>query len=79
MKVLKTICFGIPYFIITTILISVVIFAALLGCLFLQLFIFGRGDYLLFVGNDSNRITITMIGISIVYVFFRLKEKGVFF
>lgn len=58
------------------IIISVVVALATLFSYFtLQLFIVGRGDYLLFVSSELNLIPVTMILILIVYTLFMIKEK----
>lgn len=75
MKILKFIGQGILYF------IALIIFAVVLvlGTLFiyfpLQTFLFGRGDYLLFISGDANMIPVYMIMALIVYFAFVIKEK----
>jgi hypothetical protein len=75
MKILKFIGQGILYF------IALIIFAVVLvlGILFiyfpLQTFLFGRGDYLLFISGDANMIPVYMIMALIVYFASMIKEK----
>jgi hypothetical protein len=75
MKVLKTIGLGILYFIGIVIITMVVIFAMVWGYFSAQLFMFCKGDYLLFVAGDLNMIPIIMIIILIIFVLFRIKER----
>lgn len=62
-------------------LIGLIIFATVmaLGTLFsyfyLQMLLFGRGEYLLFVSGDLNMIPVSMIIILIIYVFIAIKDK----
>lgn len=75
MGVLKILGLSILYF------VGIVIFATVLalGTLFtyfpLQMYLFGRGDYLLFVSSKFNMIPALMIMLLIVYAFIRLKER----
>lgn len=75
MKILKVIGIGILNF------IGIIIFATILalGTIFtyfpLQIFLFGRGDYLLFISNNSNMIPAYMIMILIIYAAIKIKEK----
>lgn len=75
MKILKVIGIGILYF------IGIIIFATILalGTIFtyfrLQMFLFGRGDYLLFISNNSNMIPVFMIMGLIIYAAIKIKEK----
>lgn len=75
MGILKTIGLVVLY------IIGIIVFATImaLGTLFtyfyLQMFLFGRGDYLLFVASGLNMIPVLMLMILIIYAFFQVKEK----
>ncbi|ERI89694.1 hypothetical protein HMPREF1982_04559 [Clostridiales bacterium oral taxon 876 str. F0540] len=75
MKIFKTIALVILY------IIGIILFGTILalGTIFayfpLQLLIFGRGDYLLFVSGDANRIPVYMIMGLIIYFAIKLKQR----
>jgi hypothetical protein len=75
MKALKMIVFSIFYYVVIVILAVIIALATLLGYFTLQLLIFGRGDYLLFVSNSLNIIPVIMIINLIIYALFKIKEK----
>lgn len=75
MKILKVIGIGILYFIGTIIFASILALGTIFTYFLLQMFLFGRGDYLLFVSNNSNMIPVFMIMILIIYAVFKIKEK----
>ena len=75
MKVLRLAVFGIIKFIGTIIIALVLALTTLWGYFSLQLFMFCRGDYLLFVAGDLNRIPTIMIMILIVFSLFGIKKR----
>ena len=75
MKVLRLAVFGIIKFIGTIIIALVLALTTLWGYFSLQFFMFCRGDYLLFVAGDLNRIPTNMIMILIVFSLFVIKKR----
>lgn len=75
MKVLKMVGFSILYFAGIIIIAVVIALSTLFGYFSLQLFLFGKGDYLLFVSNTLNMLPVLMIMLSIIYAFIRIKDK----
>lgn len=78
MNILRTAGSGIYYFIRTIILavLAVVVGLVILwGYFSLQIFIFCRGNYLLFVTDDLSMIPVIMIIILIVFVPWGIKER----
>lgn len=75
MKVLKLIGLSILGFLGIIVLATITALATLFTYFSLQMLIFGRGDYLLFVSSKINIIPVIMIMIFIVYIFMNLKEK----
>lgn len=75
MRILKSIGLGLLY------IIGLILFATILalGTIFayfpLQLLLFGRGDYLLFVSGDANMIPVYMIMGLIIYFVMKLKDR----
>lgn len=59
----------------TVIIVIVIAITTTLAYFSLQLFLFSRGDYLLFVSNTLNIIPVIMIMILIIYGFIQIKEK----
>ena len=72
---LRLAVFGIIKFIGTIIIALVLGLATLWGYFSLQLFMFCRGDYLLFVAGDLNRIPTIMIMILIIFILFGIKKR----
>lgn len=75
MTILKVIGYGILYFIGIIIFAVIVVFATLIPYFSLQMLLFGKGDYLLFVSSTLNMIPVIMIVILIIYALIRVKEK----
>jgi len=75
MKLLRLAVFGIIKFIGIIIIALVLALATLWGYFSLQFFMFCRGDYLLFVAGDLNRIPTSMIMILIVFILFGIKKR----
>jgi hypothetical protein len=75
MKVLKTVVLGILYSI--GIIVSAVAAAltAFWGYFYIQSFLVGRGNYLLFVAGETSMIPVFMILILLVYAALKAKEK----
>lgn len=74
MRILKIIGVGIFYFIGIVIFATIMALGTMFTYFYLQMLLFGRGDYLLFV-SSSNTIPVIMIMILIVYVFIQIKGK----
>ncbi|MDF2883583.1 MAG: hypothetical protein K0R54_4140 [Clostridiaceae bacterium] len=75
MKTLRIAALSILYFIGTIILAVVIALAALFTYFHLQIFLFARGDYLLFVSSELNMIPVIMIMVLIIYALFSIKER----
>lgn len=75
MKKMKRIVLSIFYFIGIVILALVATGVVFLAYYSLKLFLFAKGDYLLFVSGKLDMIPITMILMVITYAFIRIKEK----
>lgn len=75
MQKLKRILFNIFYVIVIIILALVTTGVLFLAYYSLKLFLFAKGDYLLFVSGKLDMIPITMILMLITYAFNRIKEK----
>lgn len=75
MKTLKIFGLSILTFIGIIIISVVVALTILFGYFSLQLFIVGRGDYLLFVSDELNMIPVFMIILLSIYALIIIKEK----
>ncbi|MFL0246087.1 hypothetical protein [Candidatus Clostridium stratigraminis] len=75
MKILKTMGIGILYFIGTILFATILALGTIFTYFALQILLFGRGDYLLLISNNSNIIPVLMIMILIIYAAFKIKEK----
>jgi hypothetical protein len=75
MKILMLIGFTILYMIGITIFATILALGTMFTCFSLQMLLFGRGDYLLFVSNGLNIIPAIMIMILMIYAFVRIKER----
>lgn len=75
MKILKVIGIGILYSIGTIIFATILALGTIFTYFPLQIFLFGRGDYLLFISNNSNMIPVFMIMTLIIYAVIKIKEK----
>ncbi len=67
MKLLKYFFLGIFGYILKIVLAVVVAISSLIAYFSLQMFLFGRGDYLLFVSNDYNIVPAIMLMLLIIY------------
>ena len=75
MTILKVIGYGILYFIGIIIFAVIVVCATIIPYFSLQMRLFGKGDYLLFISSTLNMIPVIMIMILIMYALIRVKEK----
>lgn len=75
MQTLKMVGLSILCFIGIVVLAIITALGTLFTYFSLQIFLVGRGDYLLFVSNELNMIPTVMIMILIVYAFNKIKEK----
>ncbi|PRR79849.1 hypothetical protein [Clostridium vincentii] len=75
MKKMKRIVLSIFYFIGIVILALVTTGVVFVAYYYSKLFLFAKGDYLLFVSGELDMIPITMILALITYAFIRIKEK----
>jgi len=75
MKVLRTAGLGILYFIGTIILVVAVALGTLWGYFSLQLLMFGKEDYMLFVAGNLNMVPAIMIMVLIIFAIIGIKEK----
>lgn len=72
---MKAIGLGILYIIGTIILAVIIALTTIFSYFPLQLYLFGRGNYLLFSSSKINMVPIFMIMILMIYGLFVLKEK----
>lgn len=77
MKILKTIIFTILYNIGLIILAVIIALGTLFTYSFLQVFLFGRGDYLLFISDEFNMVPILMLMIYIIVYIIVIKQKKI--
>jgi len=75
MKLLKYFFHGILGYILKIVLAVVVAISSLIAYFSLQMLLFGRGDYLLFVSNEYNIVPAIMIMILIIYWLMVLGDK----
>jgi len=75
MKTSKIVGFSILYIIGIVIFAIVIALGTLISYFSLQMFIFGKGDYLLFVSSGLNMIPVFMIMILIIYALIKIKDK----
>jgi len=75
MEILKGFFLGIMGFIVKVVLVVVVAISSLIAYFSLQMLLFARGDYLLFVARDYNIIPAIMLMILIIYGLMYLGNK----
>lgn len=75
MGILKLISYSILYFIGIIIFATIMALGTIFPYFYLQIFLFGRGNYLLFVSSQLNMIPVFMIMGLIIYASFRISEK----